>query len=128
ADEADHEDEREQDEHPLRLPAQAREEHLLLYGAVAAAAASACSLLASMRLRALAAALRSSYQGNTSFRYLSSPSTRVASTNCGEPPNTTAAAGSSHGTYGVCANDTTVRSARLPGTSEPISSSRPSAR
>src|SRR5207237_8758580 len=62
ADEADREHDREQDEHPLRLPAQAREEHLLLYGAVTAA--SACSLLASMRLRALAAALRSLCHGN----------------------------------------------------------------
>ena len=47
---------------------------------------------------------------------------------CGLPPKTTAAAGSSHGRYADPARPITARSARLPGTSEPISSARPSAR
>ena len=43
----------------------------------------------------------------------------------GAPPKTTAAAGSSHGRYGEPERETTATSARLPGTSEPISRVEP---
>ena len=46
----------------------------------------------------------------------------------GEPPKTAAATGSSTGSYGLPASESTVRSARLPGVRVPISSSRPIAR
>ena len=46
----------------------------------------------------------------------------------GEPPKTAATTGSSTGSYGLPATDSTVRSAFLPGVRLPTSSSRPSAR
>ena len=51
----------------------------------------------------------------------------VRHTRSGLPPRTTATAGSSQGRNGEPASETTQRSARLPGASEPTSSSRPSA-
>src|SRR5205085_11415721 len=118
----------EQHVDPLRRAPELGEEEGLLGGAQVPAAAGAALGTASIRLRAFAALCRSSCHSNPPLSYRASPSTRVAITRSGLPPKTTAAAGSSHGWYGDPSSETTVRSARLPGTSDPISRSRPSAR
>ena len=80
-----------------------------------------------MRLRAADAASISSCHSNPPLSYRASPSTRVARTRSGLPPYTTAAAGSSHGRYAEPERVRIARSARLPGTSEPMSASSPRA-
>src|SRR5918996_2509821 len=118
-DEAQPEREREESKDPLRPAPQPGEEHQV-FGCTSGSALS-------MHARAAAALRRSSSQSNPPLSYRGSPSTTVSSTRSGEPPKTTATAGSSHGRYGDPARETTVRSARFPGTSDPISLSRPRA-
>ena len=95
-DEADREHDRERDEHPLRVGAQAREEESVV-GVYLGDAATGPLAVASIRLRALVALRFSSCHRNPPLSYRASPSTRVVVTDCGEPPKTRAAAGSSHG-------------------------------
>src|SRR3712207_9296431 len=59
----------------------------------------------SSRSRALCAAAVSSCHSLPPFRYLGSPPTIVKSTRSGDPPKTTATAGSSQGTYGEPATE-----------------------
>ena len=94
-DEAAGEDDRQEDEDPLRLAPDPGEEEGLLGGAQLPA--TALGGAASIRLRALAALRRSSCHTNPPLSYRASPSTRVVMTRSGLPPRTTAAAGSSTG-------------------------------
>ena len=87
---------------PLGVVSQAREEQLVLpLGRLLAARRlrrrcyRCCG--ASIRPRAALAVLRTSCHSLSPVRYLVLPSTTVSSTRSGEPPNTTAAAGSSTG-------------------------------
>src|SRR5918995_580145 len=80
-DEADREHEREEDEHPLRVPAQPREEHRVFDRYEIAVALAGRS----MRPRAADAAAISSCHSVPPLSYLVWPSTRVAVMRSGEP-------------------------------------------
>ena len=83
-DEAEAEDECEEDEHPLRVASQPREEEGVLdrYEVAVALGAAGCSI----RPRAADAASISSCHSDPPLSYLASPSTRVARTRSGAPP------------------------------------------
>ncbi len=95
--------------------------------ASAAGSRPAAAATRSICLRAALAVLRTSCHAVSPWRYRVCPSTTVSITLAGELPKTAADDGSSTGSYGLPATETTVRSARLPGVRLPRSRSSPSA-
>ena len=132
-DEAEREHEGEEDEDPLRVAPQAAEEELVLPALVLDPALRLRRRLRRGYARAFAAgrrlrccvprAMRPLLAGSGWCRPRSSRAPGPASRR--RRPRAT---GSSTGSYGLPASETTVRSACLPGVNVPISSSSPSAR